>query len=297
MSEQNSYDPKTLRKIQLVEVGMLREFIEICDTHNIGYFIAYGTAIGVLRHKGFIPWDDDIDICMTRNDFERFCEVAAREPYCNNYEMISGANSDDYLMPEAHWQFKGTKFVDKPSLSYKNPIGIFLDIFLLDNLADDPKARKRQVRECFLYGKLMMIRTIKHPIVPFGGAAGKIASAALVVMHYLMKILCVSKRWLYNKYTAASTRFNGQETKYVAPFRALAIEDLKLSHDEIYPLKDGEFEGLTVKLANTCEQQLESYYGDYMQIPPPEKQHNHRPEILDFGTALEYFNIKDSALD
>lgn len=292
MTPKNTYDPKTLRKLQLVEVGMLKEFIKICDENNIDYFLAYGTIIGVLRHKGFIPWDDDIDICMKRSEFERFNEIVSKPPYTDRYEMISAANSDDYLMPEAHWQFKGTKFVDKPSLDYKNPIGIFLDLFILDNLADDPKEAKKQIRNAFIWGKLMIIRSISHPIVPFGGIKGKIMSAVLWCAHYAMKILCISKRWLYKKYTQNATKYNHEETKYLIDFRSYNIEETKMTKDEIYPLRELPFEDLTVKIPNKSEVLLENCYGDFMQLPPPEKRHNHFPEILDFGDSLEYFGVK-----
>lgn len=286
------YDPKVLRQLQLVETAMLKDFAEICEENEIDWFISYGTAIGVVRHKGFIPWDDDIDICMFRKDYERFAKIVSDGKYAEKYELISAANSDDYLMPEAHWQLKGTKFIDKPSLCYKNvTLGIFLDLFILDNLADDLKERKKQERDCFLWGKLMMIRTIKNPILPFGGFKAKIAAAILYVAHYLMVIFRISPRWLYRKYTEASTRFNNVTTKYVTNFRCLEMEETKLTLDEIYPLKKLPFEDMEVYVVNEYKKSLERLFGDYMQPPPEAKRHNHCPEILEFGTALKDFNL------
>ncbi len=292
MAVKNAYEPTTLRKVQLVETAMFKEFKKICDENEIDYFIAYGTVIGVFRHKGFIPWDDDIDICMKRSDFERFNEIVSKPPYSDRYEMISAANSDEYLMPEAHWQFKGTKFMDLPSLEFGANLGIFLDLFILDNLADDEKAAKKQIKSAFLWGKLMIIRSIAHPIIPFSGFKGKLIKAVLFVMHYLMKICCISKRWLYKKYTQNATKYNGQKTKYVTDFRSYNIEKIKLTEEEIYPLKEMPFEDTMAKVANNYEKLLNRVYGDYMQIPPVEKQHNHCPEILDFGDSLEYFGIE-----
>ncbi len=286
------YEPKTLRKIQLVETEMLKEFVKICKENNIDYFIAFGTVIGVLRHGGFIPWDDDIDLCMSRSDFERFCEIVSKPPYSERYEMISAANSDDFFMPEAHWQFKGTKFVDAPSLVFKNPPGIFLDFFVLDNLADDEKVAKKQKRDAYFWCKVMVIRAISKPIVPFKGVKGKIASVVLWCLHYLLKTLCISKRWIYNKYKEAATRFNNQKTKRVAIFRSSYIDKTILTQDDIYPLRDMKFEDVDVKIAHRYENTLEIVYGDYMRLPPAEKQHNHCPDVLDFGDSLEYFGIE-----
>lgn len=292
MATKAFYEQTTLRKLQLVETGMLKEFKKICEENNLDYFISFGTAIGVVRHKGFIPWDDDIDICMFRRDFDRFNEIVSKPPYSERYEMISAANSDDYLMPEAHWQLKGTRFVDKPSLEFKNPPGIFLDLFILDNLADDPKAAQKQMRDCLIWSRLMMVRAIKKPHIPYKGVFGSFMKVALFVLHYLMKIFCISKRWLHKKHTQASTRFNDQKTKYVTNFRVIDMKGSRLTLDDIYPLTELPFEDTTVNVVHEYHKQLTSLFGDYMQLPPVEKQHNHCPEILDFGDSLEYFGIE-----
>ena len=289
------YDDKTLKKLQLVETAMMKDFKQICDENNLDYFIYYGTLIGVVRHNGFIPWDDDIDICMSRKDYEKFAEIARTSKYNEKYELISAENSDDYLMPEGHWQFRGTKFIDKPSLGYKHTeLGIFLDLFILDNLADNPKQRKKQMKDCFFWGKLMIIKSIPKPIVPFSGILGKITSAVLFLMHYIMNFLHISPRYLYKKYTEASTRYNGTKTEYVTNFRGIQIDEAKLTHNDIYPLKEMKFEDMTVNVPNNYEKLLTNLFGDYMQLPPPEKRHNHCPEILDFGSSLDYFKIKQS---
>ena len=73
------YNQETLRKLQKTELEILKDFIKICKKYNLTYFATGGTAIGALRHQGFIPWDDDIDVCMLRKDYERFMEVAPKE--------------------------------------------------------------------------------------------------------------------------------------------------------------------------------------------------------------------------
>lgn len=292
--EIKTYDPKVLRRLQKLQVAMLKDFIEICEKHELDWFIHYGTAIGVLRHKGFIPWDDDIDICMPREHYNRFAEIVSAPEYAERYSLVSAANSDTYLMPEAHWQLNGTKFIDKPSLGYKNfECGIFLDLFILDNLADEEKAREKQIRDCFIWGKLMIIRALPHPLVPFKGILGKLTSAVLWVMHYLMAFFRISPRWLYRKYTEASTRFNNVETEYVTNFRGLSIREDKMTREDIYPLRRMPFEDVEVYVINHVEKLLTSKFGDFMQLPPEEKRHNHLPEVLDFGTVLEDFGITD----
>lgn len=286
------YEPETLRRLQKLETAMLREFAQICGENHLDWFVSYGTALGAVRHKGFIPWDDDIDICMFRKDFEKFAGIVSQEKYAGRYELISAANSDAYLVPEAHWQLRGTRFVDRPSLGFQNvDLGIFLDLFILDNLADDPRARRKQKRDCFFRGRLLIVRALPHPIVPFSGVLGALVSAALWVLHYLMAAFRVSPRRLYRRYNGACTRFSGVRTEYVANFRVMDIEASKLTLDEIYPLKKLPFEDFEVNVVNRYDVSLRRQFGDYMQLPPEEKRHNHCPEILDFGTALEDFSL------
>ena len=73
------YDNITLKKLQNVELEILKDFIKLCDKHNIDYFGIAGTGIGAIRHKGFIPWDDDIDIALRRNDYDKFIKVVKEE--------------------------------------------------------------------------------------------------------------------------------------------------------------------------------------------------------------------------
>ena len=79
MSQNEQYDPKVLRKLQLAELEVFKDFIKICDENGLSYFLFAGCAIGVERHKGFIPWDDDIDIGMPREDYKKFLQIAKNE--------------------------------------------------------------------------------------------------------------------------------------------------------------------------------------------------------------------------
>ena len=87
MSQNEQYDPKVLRKLQLAELEVFKDFIKICDENGLSYFLFAGCAIGVERHKGFIPWDDDIDIGMLRDDYEKVLKIY-REKYTDKYVVL-----------------------------------------------------------------------------------------------------------------------------------------------------------------------------------------------------------------
>ena len=85
------YDDATLKRLQKCELILLKDFVEICETEGLMYFGLAGTALGAVRHKGFIPWDDDIDLGLPRKDFDRLVEVV-RSEYANKYEIMNAAS-------------------------------------------------------------------------------------------------------------------------------------------------------------------------------------------------------------
>lgn len=91
------YDPAVLRRLQLTILDILKDIDSICKENNIEYYIAYGTALGAVRHGGFIPWDDDIDICMTREAYDRFLEVMPNA-MPEKYDLLDIKNTNKYSM-------------------------------------------------------------------------------------------------------------------------------------------------------------------------------------------------------
>ena len=106
------YDQETLDKIQKVELDMLRDFDAMCEKHGIQYFAVGGTTIGCVRHKGFIPWDDDIDIGMVREDFEKFLRVANTE-YGDKYSVLNFESDNTYPLMTTRWVKNGTVFLEE----------------------------------------------------------------------------------------------------------------------------------------------------------------------------------------
>lgn len=120
-----------LRKIQLAELHILNEITRICEQNNIKYYLVGGTLLGAIRHKGFIPWDDDLDIAMERKDYERFCTVCKEqlrdEFYLQNYKTDKSFN-----MYISKVRLKDTRLVDKRVEKLNMHQGIYVDIFPLD---------------------------------------------------------------------------------------------------------------------------------------------------------------------
>ncbi len=277
------YDNETLRKVQLTELEILRDFVELCDKHNITYFGIAGTGIGAIRHGGFIPWDDDIDVAMPRADHERFVKIAQKE-YADKYIVLNGENYPNYPLLTTRWVMKGTEFIEWPLKDIEGcPFGIFLDIYPLDKVPDDDRKFRRQSIQAFFWSKLLILRSIPDPVLPVDGIKAKIISKICRLIHFALKKFNVSKRWLYNMCKAVSTQYNKSgETKRI-DFLCDTTAYMNIHYiEDIYPLKELRFEDIDLKFPNRIENNLEREYGDYMTLPQEDKRRNHYPYKLSF---------------
>ena len=277
------YDNDTLKKLQSIELEILRDFIDLCNKNDLTYFGIAGTGIGAIRHGGFIPWDDDIDVAMPRKDYNKFVKIAERD-YADKYSVLDGNHCSNYPLLTGRWLLKGTEFIEWPMKDIDCPNGIFLDIYPLDQIPDDEKKFKRQAAQAFFWSKLLILRSIPHPTLPVGGLLAKIIQVVCGIIHWFLKTFKVSKKWLYKMCLRVSTQYNGKgETKRL-DFLCDTTAYMNIHYvDDTFPLRDIKFEDLNVKFPNRIENNLEREYGDYMTLPPEEKRKNHYPYKLDFG--------------
>lgn len=276
------YDELTLHKVQQYEREILKDFIDLCNRHHIRYFGIAGTGIGAIRHKGFIPWDDDIDVAMLREDYEKF-QVIANQEYGDKYKLLNAETRKNYPLMTAQWAKIGTEFRTVPFKHVDCDFGIYLDIFPLDYVSDDEKERLKQGRTAWFWSKLMILRILPFPELSFTGIKRKLFHTVFWIAHWTLRILHISPSWLYQKAYKATTRYNHLHTKRVA----FLCETLPFSNefdiDDIFPLQTLNFEGLEMAFPKHLDKILTKYYGDYMQLPPVEKRKNHFPYTLDFG--------------
>ena len=104
------YDEKELKKLQQIELKILKEFISICDKHSLDYYLYGGTNLGAIRHSGFIPWDDDIDVIMFRDDYNKFLKIIS-EREMGEFKLINSNVYEDYFLQHSKLTLKNTKYL------------------------------------------------------------------------------------------------------------------------------------------------------------------------------------------
>ncbi len=275
------YDPETLKRLQHIELEILKDFSELCEKYNIDYFGMGGTAIGAIRHGGFIPWDDDIDVGLTRDNYDRFIE-AVRKEYPDKYLIIDAETSKEFPLMNTRMALRGTAFKEETFRELNVENGIFLDIFCFENVSDNDFKMKWQILNAWFWGKILILKYIREPVLYVSGLTRHIVLIGCRIMHFLLKIFRVSKETLYRRTRHFSLKYNGTPTKRVAfmfepgPFMSV------LEREDIEPTRFYDFDGMKIRFPNKTEVLLERRYGDYMTLPPEEKRHNHPPYELVF---------------
>lgn len=276
------YDPDVLKHLQQVEMGIVRDFVRICNENNLTYFGYAGTGIGALRHKGYIPWDDDIDISMPRKDYDEFLRIV-KEEMGDKYYVLNCDTCENYPLATTRLCLKGTVFKEKVMKDVDCPWGIFLDLYALDNVADNWFLFYWQMWTAWFWGKLLILRIMPRPYLYIHGLLAKIVTGMCIATHYTMKFLHISPKWLLRRREKANTRYNHKDTKRLGYFCDPLPYTNIFVKDKIYPLRMLEFEDIKLPFPNNLEELLTKMYGNYMEMPPEDRRKTHFPEALDFG--------------
>jgi len=266
-------DKNTLAQLHNVQVEILNEFVRVCKEYNLTYFLAFGTLLGAVRHKGFIPWDDDIDIAMPRKDYDVFLDLYANKDDTNYYLLSERcpANISFHYNPFAKLCKKGTVIAEGGRLP-ENYSGIYIDIYPYDNcvLFFLPF-------QVFIYSlslKLYRLKTKKD--IP----QNKIKAL-------FSNIICKFIPLRFSKYLMklSYSLFNNLKTKYISFLSDIYCETIKpIKYSSIYPLSEMMFEGHLYYVPANYDNVLSVQYGNYMETPPVEQQITHSPEYIIFDT-------------
>ncbi len=279
-SAYRDYDPAVVKRLQQVLLGMLGDFSELCSRHNLRWWVDYGAAIGALRHGGMIPWDDDIDICLLRKDYDELRRIVESE-MGDKYFILDAEHYPAYPLMTARFCLRGTKFREECMRGIDAPFGIFLDLYCFENLAADPLEARRQWRRAWFWGKLKILREIRSPVVYQRGVKAILIKLASLMAHYVVRLF-FSRDFLYRKALHWARLHNGEKTDNI--FWAFSTVPFlhTMPREDIFPVRLVPFDGMNVPIARCAEALLTKFYGDFMTPPPPGKRHNHPPAELEF---------------
>lgn len=275
------YEHNTLRRLQLTELGILRDIDRVCREYGITYFLDSGTLLGAKRHGGFIPWDDDIDLGMPRDDYERFLEVAPLalgERYC----VTSPRTNAHQAALFAKVMLTGTRFETDETQEAGFEQGIFVDIFPYDAVCSNPADAKRQRQRCIMWQSVSYLYHSKHIVVPHGGALGAAERFACRVAHALVRSFVRPARISEGFDRTAMMAHDDAAASHMMASSYAAVEPYP--REMLLPAGIIEFEGESFSAPADAAGYLQKQYGpSWSELPPEDQRRNHAPKMLDFG--------------
>lgn len=254
-----------MKEVQSCALDILVKIAEICESQNIRYSLAYGTLIGAIRHNGFIPWDDDIDLFMPRPDYEAFLDYLKVHP-AEDLKVFNTETNKNY--PFAITRISDMRYIIEES-KYKNcGMGIFVDIYPIDGLGnstEDAIQIYEQTRS--LKDEMIYIATETHLPHRF-----LFTSPYKYIRHVYSKVR--GSNYLLKKIENIVLRYNYNSCKYVGvPLWTWNNAIYKRAWFEEFI--NVPFEGYEFKSIKCYDEFLRLTYGDYMQLPPIEERIYH----------------------
>ena len=260
--------PQITAKLKQAEIEIFKEFISVCEQLNLKYYIIAGTLIGAVRHQGFIPWDDDIDVAMPRKDYEAFLAQGHKLLPANLF-VQTHETDPEFAFNMAKIRDSNTTFLEQSNRNCHINSGIFLDIFVLDNFPTGKLARK-----WVMFRDKFYLTAIGRVFYREKISKGLKLRQAITKLFFVSPYQALKKREKVIRSFKKGELFHNFSSNYhekeIVP-RSWYGEGVVLT-----------FEGLMVNAPTEYHKLLTHIYGDYMQLPPVEKRvSHHATDIID----------------
>lgn len=249
--------PEELKKCEL---DILKDVARFCDEHEIHYSLTFGTLLGAIRHKGFIPWDDDIDIAVPRDEYEYLIKNYTHD----RYKMVEMHLQEDYPYAFAKVIDTCTELKEQSTSSF--PMGVYIDIFPVDGLPETDQERHMKTCQNACRTALYKLVSLKYP-----------TDLKHRLIHIAVKIFLLpfSQRKIISKQHDLATRYSIEQASEVSILTIRLGCKRKFSKGMFYNIVKHPFEDAMFNIPAAYEQYLTAVYGDYMTPPPEDKRIAH----------------------
>jgi lipopolysaccharide cholinephosphotransferase len=280
-------DEAALKKCQKIQLGLLKEVDRVCKLRGWKYWLDGGTLLGAVRHKGFIPWDDDVDVAMLRKDFEEFRasgqQILDKNIFLQDYTTDK---FDEFLFFKL--RDKNSLIIEKKEAGIRVPYhqGIFLDVFPMDAVK---RGMHKKILRLFKINNFLAFLG-KCVFVPKeAGLKRRVAQVILfplLILNLIFKdnysYLLFVHRKIFNYYMKRYiSEENGEKNAvYFKPFMCANFPRILFEKDDLFPLKTINFEDGIFPAPADIHKYLELQYGDYLRMPRSEKQVSHSFAII-----------------
>ncbi len=249
----------SIDEIKNKQLHILDEIVKFCDNNNITYFLCGGTLLGAVRHKGYIPWDDDVDLMMPREDYTKLIDTFNHPDITLN----STRKLDDYYYPFIKVEDNHTEMDEHAFIGQTRKLGVNIDIFPLDNMPADSKPLKLFLNRMYFLRKALKLKRNKKSGVLVDDCLRSIGRK-------LMKPYTAKE--VIDRINKSATRYNNCSTGYMG-IVVWGYGRKELCRAEIFAEKvQVEFEGKKYFAPKGYKEYLTNVYGDYMTLPPKHKQ-------------------------
>lgn len=262
-----------VKKIQKLELEILLEFDRICRENDIKYQLFAGTLLGAYRHKGFIPWDDDIDVCLLREDYNRLIEVC-KKSLDTNYFIQTYDTDINFIRQFAKIRKNNTVYREKVTKDINMHHGIFIDIFPLDKIQPDNIVGKFHLSLVYFLGRINLTRS-KYLCSEIDNRVLRYIS---LIMHYTLRALPSS--WFNRLQKKTCCIFNNREnitlrSHLTNGHHKNKVNSFAINEKDFYNTTEIEFEGYLFPVSRESKKLLKNVFDDFMKLPPLEKQVSH----------------------
>lgn len=279
-------DTYGVAELQNKLLEILKYFIAICEEHGLRYWLAYGTCLGAVRHQGFIPWDDDLDVQMPREDYEKLWDILKENQSDTKYKLCRTSYKANYHHRVMQIVDMDTTFINRRSANEDIEHGVYIDIIPMDGLPKGKIARLTQKFNAILFS-IYNIQT--KPEYNGGKLRGVLSFGTFLLLSMVKKKENRYKIW--KKCEANMIKYKFNNSSEVISLACLFKELYRPYKIEWFAERKVMFEDIKVNIPSNAEKYLEQLYGDYMKMPPEsERTVKHDTVFIDLHNS--YLNYK-----